>query len=301
MSKKVQTKEALQAEIVRLRLMQNWTTWQGWIWIGISFIHMLATMVLFGRQIPEGPWKLAYTAAIGVSVLLLDLGIMHYSNVLYKAKEADIAAPGRAKLLYYIAVASEWIFNFTSLYSNRPPAELMPGVMSAALSVLFGSFVTLSILNTGMLVSFIDKIAYQNMAALNTIIQAEQDAADQKKKAAADDQERKDDLRRKNEERRARRQLPGSSPVPENRQLPQVDESTKYQPTAVNVDEKMVVQVDGAAKQVDGRASIWLTMNDNKMSYQQISDSLGGKPGKAYIGLHVKLYREWLAASVSVE
>lgn len=293
MHKKVPTKEALQTEIVRLRFMQRWTTWQGWIWIGISFVHMLATMVLFGRQIPPGPWKSAYTLAIGVSVLLLDLGIMHYSNVIYKSKEAGLEPPIRALLLYYIAVGSEWIFNFSSLYSNRPPPELMPGFMSMSLAVLFGSFVTLSILNTSMLVSFLDKIAYQHMADLSIIVKKEQAEVEQKAKADRDEQERKDELRRKNEERRARRQLPGPSTIPEKRQLPQVDEDKKYQPVSVNVDEKMMVLVDGRPKRVDDRAAVWLTANAT-MSYQEISDSLGGKPSKAYIGAHVKMYREYI-------
>lgn len=300
MAEKQPNKIALEREIKRLQMMQDWTTLQGKLWIGISFTHMMVTMLLF-RTTADGLWRIIQTIVIGVTVLLLDLGIMHYSHVLYKAKDAGLETPIRVLLTYWIAVASEWVFNFASLYSNRPPAAKMPGFMSTGLAVLFGSFVTLSILNAPLLVSFLDKIIYDNLTAQSKIIKDEQAEEERKAKEERDEQERREDLRRKNEDRRARRQLMPPSTVPNNRQLPQVDESQKYQPASVNVDEIIVIQVGGKSKQVDGRAHHWLTMNNAKMSYQQISDELGGKPTKAYIGLHVKLYREWLELQQEVE
>lgn len=300
MNKPPANKITLEREIKRLQRMQDWTTLQGKIWIGISFSHMMVTMALF-RTDSTGLWRLVQTLVMGITVLLLDLGIMHYSHIIYKTKEAGLETPIRPYLTYLMAVAAEWIFNFTSLYSNRPPAAVMPGFMSAALAFLFGSFVTLSILNAPMLVDLLDKIASFHVTALTDIAKAEQEEQERKAKAERDEEERREDLRRKNEDRRARRQLTGPSTIPENRRLPQVDEDDKYQPNAVNVASRMVVMVDEKPKAVDARAVGWLTLNvDNKMSAQAISDHLGGRPSKAYISLHIKLYREWLAVHQEV-
>ena len=288
--KKAPNKIALEREIKRLQMMQDWTTLQGKLWIGISFTHMMVTMLLF-RTTADGLWRIIQTGVIGVTVLLLDLGIMHYSHILYKAKEAGLETPIRVLLTYYIAVASEWVFNFASLYSNRPPAAKMPGAMSTGLAVLFGSFVTLSILNAPLLVSFLDKIIYDNLAAQSDLIKAEQAEQERKARAEREEQDRRDELARRNAERRERRLLA----PPSTRRLGTVHEDDKYQPKAVNVDEKMVILVDGVDKKIDARAPVWLTMQaEQKMSFQQISDALGGKPSKAYIGATVKLYREYL-------
>lgn len=49
---------------------------------------------------------------------------------------------------------------------------------------------------------------------------------------------------------------------------------------------------------LDTRAADWMAMNDRGVSYQKISDALGGKPSKAYIGRQINLYREWIASQV---
>jgi hypothetical protein len=50
------------------------------------------------------------------------------------------------------------------------------------------------------------------------------------------------------------------------------------------------------SSQVDPRAAEWSAWHLRGLSYQKISDRLGGSPSKAHIGRHIKLYRESVAA-----
>lgn len=291
MRNKTPDKIALERAIKRLQMMQEWTTWQGRTWIGISFTHMMVTMALFQTS-STGIVLLIQKVVMGITVLLLDLGIMHYSHIIYKTKEAGLESPFRLWMTYQMMVWAEWIFNFSSLYSNRPAAAKMPGILSAGLSFLFGSIVTLSILNTPLIIDLLGRLATDHMSALAKIHQEEEEEIERKQREWEAEQERKAERERINQERRERRQ---ASTVPPSHRLAPPSEDAVYTSKAGNVDDSLVILVDGKTKKIDARSADWLTMNtDQEMSYQDISDSLGGKPSKAYIGLSVKLYRESL-------
>jgi hypothetical protein len=88
-------------------------------------------------------------------------------------------------------------------------------------------------------------------------------------------------------------------------------------PKIVNVDgfsdDYLVDEDDGApillpagddesrlSSQVDPRAAEWSAWHRRGLSYQKISDRLGGSPSKAHIGRHIKLYRESVTAHEDV-
>lgn len=74
----------------------------------------------------------------------------------------------------------------------------------------------------------------------------------------------------------------------------------------VNVDKMDILpapQVDNTmpkvASKVDKRAADWLELYEGGMTYEAISESLGGKPSRQYIYKHVALYRESLVSEVA--
>lgn len=70
-------------------------------------------------------------------------------------------------------------------------------------------------------------------------------------------------------------------------------ETGPAQLTAGNDDQRL-------SAQVDPRAAEWSARHAGGLSYQKISDRLGGSPSKAHIGRHIKLYRESVAAHEDV-
>lgn len=78
--------------------------------------------------------------------------------------------------------------------------------------------------------------------------------------------------------------------------------TTENKPKVVNVDKTMEIlpapQVDNTMPKVDKRAKGWLEMHEAGMTYDAISESLGGKPSKQYINKHVAMYRDSLVSEV---
>ena len=144
--------------------------------------------------------------------------------------------------------------------------------------------------------------------------QAEDAAAKQRRRQQQEEDERYERERQRRLQDAADRQLLASTKkrqpragirvtdVTRRRQpraLPTVNPETIYE--VVNVDGEMRLLVDGKSTKVDDRAPAWLTLVDTGMSYQAISDSLGGSPSKQHIGKHVNLYKQWLTLDAEVE
>ncbi|MFD3165500.1 hypothetical protein [Herpetosiphon sp. NSE202] len=77
------------------------------------------------------------------------------------------------------------------------------------------------------------------------------------------------------------------------------------QPAHESVDTPLLIEHDPDQSQTlepsttfDKRAAEWSTMNAQGLSYQQISDLLGGEPSRQHIGRHVKRYRETVSTSL---
>lgn len=200
---------AIQAEIKSIQSMQTWSTWQGYLWIGISFFHMLTTMVMFIPK-TETSWLLAIeTVVVGGMVLLLDLGIMHYSRVLHRAKASKTVVAGRILLTYTVAVMIEWVFNYSAMWPNRPGPDRLQPFFSWLICFLFASMVTLSIVNAPLLVELLERLL---LPKLDELEQALAEQAELEKKELLAEKEREAELQRR-EERRLARRNPGTPRV----------------------------------------------------------------------------------------
>lgn len=292
-----------------LSVIDRIKTWFGRISFGLIMVSCGDVMLVLWHYIPANAsagekvarWLLLTMLSIGLIV-----GIVWAGRYIELQRRAKQPVGVIAWLGFWVCLGFEFTVNTGALWSALPAATVMPRVLAQAIAIFVGLLISLSIYNTGVSSNSLERtrryLIAVDMAEAEKKRKQDEAEAERKAKAEHEEEERREDLRRKNEDRRARRQLTGPSTIPENRRLPQVDEDDKYQPNAVNVASRMVVMVDEKPKAVDARAVGWLTLNvDNKMSAQAISDHLGGRPSKAYISLHIKLYREWLAVHATAE
>lgn len=120
-------------------------------WIGVSFIHMSITMLLFS----DG--GLITTAAILIMVLGIDLALMWLSGYIEIQRRFYQPVGFFAWTAFVIALLLEFSFNTAALWAHRPDPSKFPDGASKATAVAFGSFVALIIYVSATVQSKLDR------------------------------------------------------------------------------------------------------------------------------------------------
>lgn len=215
------------------------------------------------------------------------------------------------------SIALDFLVNAGTIWQHRHAAAAFSEELAATFAVVFGVMISLTMYN----MATSDKRLERSQQFIDAQADAEKqrharqadDARqlDEEKQRQVDARQHKADFEQRQAERQAeldylrqlkeinethvkpRRQSKTAIRVVNRqpKQLPPVNQNNQI---PVNVDGKIPLIVNGVERWIDARVPDWLTMHDNNVSYEQISDSLGGKPSKQYIGALVKLYRDSL-------